>query len=268
MLKLGVCQMRPEFGIIKENVRRAINLISSVDAELVVLPELFNTGYQFISMDEVKELSEPIPGGYTCKMMMELSKKRNLYIVFGMAEECEDRYFNSAVIIGPDGYIGVYRKSHLFLDEKDFFTPGDTGFKVFELPVGRIGIMICFDWWFTESARVLSLMGADIICHPANLVLTQCQMAMITRSLENAVYTVTANRTGREQRGDKRALTYTGKSQVVDPEGNLLIRMGEDEESVSVVEIDVSKARDKMITHKNHRFQDRRPDLYSIITEA
>lgn len=262
MLKVGVCQMKPEFGNVKENVRKATELISSVDAELVVLPELFNTGYQFISMDEVKELSEPVPDGYTCQEMISISEKKNIYLVFGISERFQDRFFNSAVITGPQGFIGVYRKSHLFLDEKDFFTPGDTGFRVFELPKCRVGIMICFDWWFPESARTLALMGADIICHPANLVLPQCQMAMITRSLENAVYTVTSNRIGTEQRGDKKPLTYTGKSQVVDPEGNLLVRMKEDEEAVSVVEIDVSRARNKMITPKNHRFHDRRPHLY------
>jgi predicted amidohydrolase len=268
MVKVGVCQMRPDFGKVMQNVQTAVDLITSVDMDIVVLPELFNTGYQFISYEEVMELSEPIPDGPTCDAMIRLSKKEGIYIIFGMAEKTGGRCFNSAVLTGPDGFMGVYRKTHLFLDEKDFFTSGDTGFKVFETPICRIGVMICFDWWFPESARTLALMGADIICHPSNLVLPQCQISMVTRSLENAVYTITANRTGTEKRGNKSALTYTGKSQVVDPQGNVLIQMGEEDVGVEVVEIDIEKARDKSITAKNHRFRDRRPEFYSIITAS
>jgi predicted amidohydrolase len=122
--------------------------------------------------------------------------------------------------------------------------------------------MICFDWWFPESARVLALEGADIICHPANLVLSQCQQAMTTRSLENGVFSATANRVGSEARGGKPPLIFTGKSQILDCWGQVLTRLTEVETGVSVVDIDVIQARDKKLTARNDRFADRRPEFY------
>jgi predicted amidohydrolase len=122
--------------------------------------------------------------------------------------------------------------------------------------------MICFDWWFPESARILALMGSDIICHPANLILPQCQQAMFTRSLENGVFSATANRIGTEARGGKAPLVFTGKSQILDNMGRVLTSLGEKETGVSVVNIDVRQARNKKITPRNDRFEDRRPTLY------
>jgi predicted amidohydrolase len=125
--------------------------------------------------------------------------------------------------------------------------------------------MICFDWWFPEAARTLALNGADIICHPANLVLPDCQKAMVTRSLENAVYTVTANRVGSESRGGKEELVFTGGSQVLAPNGERLLGLSKEKEEISAVQIDVKKARDKSITSFNDRFKDRRPEFYYTI---
>jgi predicted amidohydrolase len=136
---------------------------------------------------------------------------------------------------------------------------------VYDIGIARIGIMICFDWWFPEAARTLALKGADIICHPANLVLSGCQRAMATRSLENAVYTATANRIGSESRGDKEELVFTGESQVLSPGGERLLVLSKAKEEISVVQIDVKKARDKSITSFNDRFKDRRPELYYTI---
>jgi len=99
------------------------------------------------------------------------------------------------VLTGPDGVIGIYRKTHLFSEEKLYFTPGNTGFRVWETGICRIGIMICFDWFFPESMRSLTLQGAEVIAHPANLVLPHCPGAMPVRCLENGVYAVTAKNT-------------------------------------------------------------------------
>ena len=189
----------------------------------MVLPELFNTGYQFISREEARDLAEKVPSGRTCKAMTDLARSGNMILVFGLAERDKDRIYNSAAIVGPEGYMGVYRKTHLFAEEKLFFEPGDTGFQVFDTGSARVGIMICFDWWFPESARSLALKGADIICHPANLVLPDCQQAMVTRSLENGVFSATANRIGTESRGGKRPLSFTGKSQILDHRGELCL---------------------------------------------
>jgi predicted amidohydrolase len=266
-MNIGIYQNHPEFGEKEKNLTKAIDEIKGTKADLMVLPELFSTGYQFISVDEVKSLSEEIPSGITCRALAELARKERMFLVFGIAEKDGNRLYNSAALIGPDGYIGNYRKSHLFAEEKDFFHQGDTGFKVFDIGLARIGIMICFDWQFPESARVLTLMGADIICHPSNLVLPYCQKAMVTRSLENGVFTATANRVGTESRGGKDPLNFTGSSQILDNKGEILASMGKKEVGISVVEIDVEKARDKKVTPKNDRMMDRRPELYDALVD-
>ena len=264
-MKLGIYQNHPEFGRKERNLRQALKDLEGTDADLMVLPELFNTGYQFVSREEAAGLAEAIPNGDTCRALMGLARSRCMTLVFGMAEIDKGRVYNSAAVVGPKGFIGRYRKSHLFAEEKYFFDPGDTGFKVFDMGEVRIGVMICFDWWFPESARCLALLGADIICHPANLVLPGCQKTMVTRSLENGVFTATANRIGTESRGGKDTLRFTGKSQILDNRGRILTRLKADETGISVVDIDALKARDKSITPQNDRFKDRRPELYKSI---
>ena len=259
---IGIYQNNPEFGEVEKNLEQAIDKIDTIQADLFVLPELFATGYQFISRDEVFKLAEDVPDGPTCRRMIEYSNLKKIFVVFGIAEKDGDKLFNSAVLTGPNGFLGTYRKSHLFYEENLFFSPGDTGFKVYDIGIARLGIMICFDWWFPEAARTLALKGADIICHPANLVLPGCQTAMVTRSLENAVYSVTANRVGFESRGGKEVLVFTGESQVVSPNGERILGLSREKEEISVVQIDVSKARDKSIKSINDRFRDRRTDLY------
>ena len=264
-MKLGIYQNHPEFGKVEQNVRQAVRDLSRIEADLMVLPELFNTGYQFISREEVMDLAEEIPSGRTCEAMMNLARSRHMFVVFGLAEREKDKNYNSAAILGPEGYVGVYRKTHLFAEEKLFFEPGDTGFQVFDTGIARAGIMICFDWWFPESARSLALKGADIICHPANLVLPDCQNSMVTRSLENGVFSATANRIGTESRGGKKPLFFTGKSQILDNRGKCLTSLEADKTGVSVVEIDPAGARDKSITPQNDRFKDRRPETYESL---
>jgi 5-aminopentanamidase len=261
----GIYQNNPQFGKIKNNIEQAIIAMDSIKADLIVLPELFATGYQFTSVVELEELAEEIPEGPICDALIQYARKKGLYIVFGIAERHKGKFYNSAALVGPNGLIGIYRKSHLFYEEKLFFNPGDTGFNVYDIGFARVGLMICFDWWFPEAARTLALMGADIICHPSNLVLTGCHKAMTTRSLENAVYSVTANRIGREARGGKAELRFTGKSQVVDPKGEVILSLDDNREGIAVVDIDVERAMDKSITSMNDRFNDRRPEFYKII---
>jgi predicted amidohydrolase len=196
--------------------------------------------------------------------MQRLSRDRNVSIVIGFAEKSGDKIYNSALLTNPDGTSFVYRKTHLFAEEKLFFTPGDTGFQVYPAKHGiRIGIMICFDWQFPESARTLALKGAQIICHPSNLVLPWCQQAMIIRSLENRVYSVTANRIGLERNGDKE-LYFTGMSQILGTKGEILHRMHMEQEEIAVITIDPFLADNKAVTPYNSVFTDRRPELYRL----
>ena len=264
-MKIGVYQNHPEFGEVETNIEQTMKVFDNISADLIILPELFATGYQFVSREEALSLAEEIPSGKTCTALIEQAMLNNIFFVFGLAEKDGDRIYNSAAVIGPDGFIGKYRKTHLFAEEKYWFDPGDSGFNVFDIGPARLGIMICFDWWFPESARVLALKGADIICHPANLVLTGCQKAMVTRSLENGVFSATANRIGREARGGKDPLVFTGGSQILDNRGEMLTNLEKDKTGISIVDIDIHTARDKKITKQNDRFNDRRPEYYSTL---
>ncbi|MHB8881271.1 MAG: nitrilase-related carbon-nitrogen hydrolase [Thermodesulfovibrionales bacterium] len=261
-IRAGFIQTDPVFGSVTQNVDRAAELIAATDAALIVLPELFSTGYQFVSQDEVRDLAEEVPSGRTTQRLAALSKERGLYIVAGIAERDKGAVYNSAVLTGPGGFLGVYRKTHLFYEEKLWFSPGDTGFRVWQTPIGAIGIMICFDWFFPEAARTLALNGAEIIAHPANLVLPHCPDGMVTRCLENRVFAVTANRVGKEERGGRETLTFIGRSEVVSPRGEVLCRASAGSEETGSAELDPSRARDKDLNRFNHLFRDRRPDLY------
>lgn len=259
----GFLQFDPVFGDIEGNVSRVLQIVSDKQVALVVLPELFSTGYQFVSKDEVSSLSEEIPAGFTTKRLVELSKDKKLYVVAGIAERDSGSFYNSAVLTGPEGFIGVYRKIHLFSEEKLWFSPGNSGFKVWDTAVGKIGIMICFDWFFPESARTLALKGADVIAHPANLVLPYCPDAMPTRCLENRVFAVTANRTGSEERGGKERLEFIGTSEIVSPAGEILYRAARDSEEFGLAELDISQARNKNLNAFNNLLEDRRKEFYT-----
>jgi predicted amidohydrolase len=175
--------------------------------------------------------------------------------------------FNSALLIGPQGVGHTYRKLHLFSTEKDCFDPGDVPLQVNEVRGFRIGMMICFDWIFPEVARTLTLQGADLLCHPANLVLTYCQQAMLVRCTENLVYAVTANRYGTERRPHGE-LAFTGQSQIVAPRGKLVHRGDPAREELYVAEVDLALARTKKIVARNDILADRRAEYYRALCET
>jgi predicted amidohydrolase len=265
-MKVGYLQFNPEFGNPKRNLKRIKELISGIDFDLIVIPELANSGYLFTSLDEVKSLSEKIPEGDYCKALREISISRKAYIVSGICERKGDLYYNSSVLISPGGQIHTYRKIHLFYEEKLWFTPGNLPFTVYEInghAFGKvkIGMMVCYDWIYPEVTRTLSLRGAQIICHPSNLVMPYCQDAMVTRALENGVFTITANRIGKEIR-KKKELVFTGMSEIVNPRGKILHRSPSDVEEVFITDIDPSESNDKNINAMNNLVKDRREEYY------
>ncbi|HXZ97926.1 MAG TPA: nitrilase-related carbon-nitrogen hydrolase, partial [Candidatus Acidoferrum sp.] len=221
-------------------------------ADLMVLPELFNTGYNFSNRRQIEKVAEHIPTGYTSQKLLEISRDRNMTIVAGIVERRGTSLYNS-VIVARRGRAFKYRKVHLFFREKKFFKPGNE-FKVF----GDLGVMICFDWFFPESARTLMLKGARIIAHPSNLVLPYCPHAMRTRCIENRIFAVTADRIGRE-----RELKFIGRSEIVDTKGRILYCASSNREEVAVREIDLRKAADKRMTLANDIIKDRRRDVYA-----
>ncbi|NOZ87854.1 MAG: acyltransferase [Deltaproteobacteria bacterium] len=261
-MKIGFLQFTPDFGKVHQNLVKVAGLLDAVDADLVVLPELFGTGYLFRNKTELMNLAEDL-SGETAQTLSKVASDTGCYFVAGFAEKDRGVLFNSAMLVGPDGLVGIYRKSHLFDTEKELFEPGNTGFRVFDIGAARIGMMICFDWFFPESARSLALAGADIIAHPANLVLPYCQTAMPVRGLENRIYSITANRCGSEERGGQ-SLAFTGRSVIVSPKGETLAVGPGQGDSLQVIDIDVLLARDKKPTKRNHLFEDRRTDLYRL----
>jgi len=264
-MRVGFLQMRVKFGDIKYNVKRAVNLLGKVSDATVVLPELFNTGYLFKNKDELKSLAEPVPRGYTTGEMKKIAKKNNLHLIFGMAQKVKTGIYNSAVYVSPKGDVDSYRKVHLFDREKFFFDHGRS-FKVKSADEAKLGFMVCFDWIFPEACRSLTLKGAQLICHPSNLVLPYGQEAMRLRCIENRVFAITANRVGVERRGTMR-LEFTGGSQVVNPKGEVIVSVGDRSESLKVVDIDITEADDKNLTANNNIIEDRFPSYYSAVTD-
>ncbi len=264
-MKIGFLQLRPQFGQVRDNVRAVKSMLDGITDATIVLPELFNTGYLFRSKDDLKKLAESTTRGYTVTEMKKLARKQRLNLVFGMAEVKNRAYYNSAVLVTASGKVHTYQKAHLFDREKLFFRAGSKTFPVVKLDEAKIGMMVCFDWFFPEVTRVLALGGAQVVCHPANLVLPWCQEAMKTRAIENRVFCVTANRIGTEKSGPM-SLTFTGRSQVVSPRGEVLASVGERSEAVKIVEIDPAEALDKHVTPNNDLFEDRRVSLYRAIT--
>lgn len=260
-MKIGFVQFAPAFGKVRNNLAAIEKLVCGRRADLLVLPELCTTGYCFASRSEARRLAEPADG-ISMMFLKRLARQERVALVVGFAESHGGRIYNSAALITPKGLAGVYRKAHLFWNEKKWFTPGDTGFRVFKLGLVKIGIMICFDWIFPEAARTLALKGAQIICHPSNLVLPHCPISMPVRALENRVFTVTANRIGRESRGGQ-SLAFIGRSLICGPDRMVLASAGERSQCVRIVEIDPFRALDKRMTPRNDLFLDRRPALYN-----
>jgi predicted amidohydrolase/gas vesicle protein len=264
VIRVGFAQFSPAFGEPERNIAHIEDLLAHVEADVVVLPELVTSGYLFADAEEVRALAEP-PDGPRMRRLALIADARACLLVAGFPERAPDGYYNSAAVLSPDGVLAVYRKVHLFRDEKLWFRAGDAPAPVIRWRDVRYGLMICFDWFFPEMTRSLALRGAQVICHPANLVLPFCQDAMITRSLENRVFTITANRVGTETRAET-SLTYTGRSQITAPNGARLVTAPAEEESVATVEIDPTEALDKQVTSRNDLWSDRRPDLYASLS--
>lgn len=263
-MRVGHVQFSPILGDLEGNRNQVRRLIESAPAaDLLVLPELANSGYRFPGKEEARECAESAQDGPFVRLLQELAAARGAILVSGLCEREGDRLYNSAVLVTPAGEVRLYRKNHLFLDEKDLFEPGNLGLPLFEAGGVRIGILICFDWQFPEAWRVLALEGVEIVCHPSNLVLPGlAQRAVPIHALLNRLFVVTANRIGTE-----RDLTFTGNSIIVSPRGEVLWSASHDREEVGIVEIDPAVARDKSVTARNDLLADRRPELYGAITE-
>ncbi|MGY5875595.1 MAG: nitrilase-related carbon-nitrogen hydrolase [Candidatus Thorarchaeota archaeon] len=263
MIRLGLAQTKPAIAKVEQNLKRTKQVLGEASREeidVLVLPELANSGYVFESHTELEESSESIPDGLYCAALKAWSETGGL-VVAGVCEVTSEGFYNSAIVFANGEYELTYRKIHLFNREIEWFLPGREEPPVILHKGHRFGVMVCFDWAFPEAARTLALKGAQVILHPSNLVLPYCQNAMITRSIENRVFTATANRIGEE-----RGVAFSGTSQVTNPKGDILFRLSENSEELRWVDIEPTDADNKMITERNHVLGDRRPELYRRLT--
>jgi len=270
-MRVAVAQIEPALAENERNLDACLARIeeaAAAGAELLVLPECAIPGYMFDSLDEAMPFAEEIPGP-TTEALVGACRKLGMHVVCGLLERDGDLLRNAAVLVGPDGLIGTYRKTHLpFLGVDRFVTPGEE-LAVHDTPLGRIGVEICYDLRFPEVTRTLALRGADIVAHPTNFPMAaKVQTEVITRAraAENRIFLLTANRVGKERWGE-----FCGWSQIVDPYGKRLAEAGEREEILLVAEIDLELARDKDYVipgeYELYLFRDRRPELYGLLVE-
>lgn len=239
-------------------------------AKLTVFPECALCGYCFDSLEEARPFAQPIPGPAT-ELMRQACAELGGYAIFGLLELDGPRVFNAAVLVGPAGVIGRYRKVHLPYLGIDMFTAyGDRPFAVHDAGALRVGMNICYDASFPEAARSLALLGADLIALPTNWPPgSECTAASVinARAIENAVYFIAVNRVGTE-----RGFEFIGRSKIVDPGGNTIVEALSTKEEILYAEVDPEKSRRKHIIrvpgkHEIDRLADRRPEMYGLLTQ-
>lgn len=250
---------------------RARQARSEHGATLIVFPECVLGGYCFESRDEGLAVAETRDGD-SCVELIEAARELGVHLVYGYLERRGDRLHNALNVVGPDGLIATYRKTHLpYLGIDRFVDPGDEPYRVVEAGELRLGLLICYDGSFPEPSRVLALAGADLILLPTNWPPgSGCTADFVpgARALENAIYFAAVNRVGEE-----RGFAFVGKSRLVDPNGCTLALAQEPPcEEILIATIEPEFARQKHLKripgkHEIHRFRDRRPDLYGPIVE-
>jgi predicted amidohydrolase len=274
-MKVAGVQIDVQLGLVEKNIARisrGIGEASAQDARLIVFPECAVTGYCFDSYRDALEASQTIPGP-TTESITSCCRSYDVQVLVGLLEQEAGRLFNSAVLIGPGGVAGVYRKVHLPLLGVDRYTCyGDRPFAVHDVYGTKIGINICYDANFPEAARCLSLLGADLIALPTNWVLgpgSLCTLEHVihARALDNGVYFLAVNRVGVEG-----GFRFMGRSKLVGPDGQAIAECPPDAEAMIFADIDTSRSRAKHVVripgkHESHRLADRRPHMYSLLTE-
>lgn len=270
---VAVAQMEPRLGQNAANLNTLMTMARTAfaqEARLIVFPECAISGYGFDTLEEARRAAEPVPGP-SSEALQTLCAEYQSYLVYGLLERDGETVYNTAVLLGPEGFIGRYRKLHLpFLGVDRLITPGNEGFKVWETAIGRIGIAICYDLRFPESLRVLALQGADIVALPTNWPDGSQLMPDFvtrTRALENRVYLLACNRVGEES-----GFWFFGRSQIVGTSGRVLVEAGEAPE-IAYASIDPLRARQKRLILRPGAFEmdtvgDRRPEWYGPITHT
>jgi predicted amidohydrolase len=270
-IRVACLQMEPHVGQVSANVDRCVQLLekaAGTGVRLAVLPELSTSGYVFATREEAFACAEKVPGGPSMDAWMEAARKHSMVIVGGICERDGDALYNAAVVVGPQGLIGRYRKNHLWGAENLFFEPGNLGMPVFRIGAGRIACAICYDIWFPETFRLAALQGADMLCVPTNWVPMPEQperLPMMANILSmsgahsNSMFVAAADRTGVE-----RGQPFLGSSLIVSPTGWPIAGPASvDREEMIVADVNLADARRKRTLNEfNQVLRDRRTDLY------
>lgn len=268
---VAAIQFEPQIGDPARNLEnscRWIEAAASAEAKLVVLPEASSAGYVFRDRAEAAAYAEPVPTGPTCRAWADLARRYQLWIVGGLTESENNEVFNSAVLIGPQGHVGTYRKAHLWNNEKEVYSQNQEGFPVFETELGRIGIGICYDAWFPETFRSAALQGADILVLPSNWVpvpgqptsyASMANLMCMTGAHSNQLFVAGVSRVGLE-RGQR----FIGGSVIIGPDGWPLAGPASSrEEEILFSRVDlVSSRAQRRANPFNQPLRDRRTDLY------
>lgn len=261
--RLALLQTDPAQADVAANIAAMREAAAPLDADLFLFPELATSGYAFAERSALEGCAA-YEDGRGLEDLQTLAEEKDAALVCGLPLREGKAIYNASVLLRPGEAPVFYRKLHLFNREKDVFTPGDRLPEVWSWRGVKLGMMVCFDWIYPETARLLTLAGAELILHPSNLVLSLCQKAMSTRSIENGVFTATCNRVGAERYPDGEELAFTGQSQVTDPSGQILLSLPAQGEQAAILEIDVSLARSKELTARNHLLRDYRADIYGL----
>lgn len=274
-LRIAVCQYAPAVGELAANREAAVAWAQRAAAEgagLVVLPELASSGYVFADLGEARACAEPVDGPFV-EALTQVCRQYGTYVVAGMDELGPSGLHNSAVVVGPEGGIATYRKLHLFYDEKSWFVPGDH-LVVVDLPFGRLGMLICYDLWFSEAMRGLALAGAEVVAVPTNWVASfkrtvadergwiQGDLVAVAGAAQNGLVVACADRIGSE-----RQTRFLGASLVVGADGWPVAGPAPlDGECLLVADVDLaSVAAARRRTPRNHLLDDRRPEAYVAV---
>lgn len=244
-----------------ETITASIREAAAKDAKLIVFPECMNNGYVWNDRKHANSGSEEIPGTFT-DALAALCKELSVYVAIGMSERDGEDVYNSAALVGPNGLVGKYQKNFLFDFDPFYFTFGTTGYPVFDTPLGRIGMFICADARIPEGARMLTLAGAEILLHITNNTThEQHELHEPARANENEVWMVCADKVGQEE-----GLTYPGHSQIIHPDGSLVVQGSQFDREIIYAEIDTEEVA-AVRQRADSLIRGREPKTYKLLTE-
>lgn len=252
-----------------EECVKNIQIAANKGCHLIVFPECALTGYCFSTREEALTMAETVPG-WSTNNIASLCKELDVHVIVGLIEKSQDKLYNTAALLGPMGLVGKHRKAHLpYLGLDRFVDHGDLPLSIYETPIGKIGINICFEARFPEPTRVMALAGAEIIVLPTNWpqgAEMSPDFIITTRAYENRVNYVAINRVGME-----RGFRFIGRSKIVDPSGRTIAEGSPDQEEILYATLDLEDAQNKRVVIRPGEFElplwkERRPDLYGAIT--